>query len=201
LNRQPGLLQLEHHRRFDNVDADRHLGHARGLEYRRHLLGVMFHQPERRIDGAPQSDQAGLAVFRPQPRRIELVMDRRRAEVPQDRILAADEQRPARKLVAGPFADLGRGDVADVVVVKQQQRAKIGLLQRGVRAGEPVALQPAVIDALLEIDAHGAEHRQVAPPVVARVDVLRCDLARLALGGDVVHGDLLEFCGAGRPLA
>ena len=197
LDRQPGLLQFEHHRRLDDVDADRHLGDAGGLEDRRHLLGVMLHQAECRIDGAAQADEAGLAVLRLEPRRIELVVDGGRAEVPQDRILAADQQRPARKLVAGPFADLGRGDVADVVVVEQQQRAELGLLQRGVGAGEPVALQAAVVDALLEVDAHGAEHRQMAAPVVARVDVLGPDLvgSRLVMSS---MGGSSEILVAGR---
>ena len=186
LDLEPGLFQLEHHRRLDDVDADRHLGDAGGFQHRRHFLGVALHQPEGRIDGAAQADQAGLAVLRLEPRRIELVMDGGRAEVPQDRILAADQQRKARQLVARPFADLGRGDVADVVVVEQQQRAEVGCLERGLRARQPVAVQAPVIDALLEIDAHGAERRQMAAPVVARVDVLGRDLDRLARS--LVHG-------------
>ncbi len=59
----------------------------------------------------------------------------------------------------------------------------------GLRAGEPVAVHAPVIDALLEIDPHGAEHRQMAAPIVARVDVLGGDLDRIA-PGNVVHGVL-----------
>jgi hypothetical protein len=44
-------------------------------------------------------------------------------------------------------------------------------------------VQAAVIDAFLEIDSHGAERRQRARPVVARVDVLGGDLA-----DGIVHG-------------
>ena len=187
LDLETGLFQLEHHRRLDDVDADRHLGDARRFQDRGHLLGVALHQAEGGIDGAAQAHQAGLAVLRLEPGRIELVMDRRRAEVPQDRIAAAAHQeRPARQLVARPFADLGRGDVTDVVVVEQQQRAEVGGLESGLRAAQPVTVQAAVVDALLEIDAHGAEHRQMTAPVVARVDVLGRDLLRRARS--LVHG-------------
>ena len=117
---EPGLLEFEHHRRFDDVNADRHLGDPRGFENRGHFFGMTLHQAESRIDCAAQTDKAGLAILRFEPWRIEFVMDRSRAEIPQDRLAAAREQRPARELVARPFADLGRGDVADVVVVEQQ---------------------------------------------------------------------------------
>ena len=56
---------------------------------------------------------------------------------------------------------------------------------------EAVAVQAAVIDALLEIDPHDAERRQRAAPVEARVDVLGADL--LGLARDVVHGVLLLY--------
>jgi hypothetical protein len=94
----------------------------------------------------------------------------------------------AAELVALPFADLGRGDVANVVDVEHEQRAELGILQRRLDAAEAIAVQPPVIDALLEIDAHGAECRQRAIPIIARVNVLSADDHRLA--GDVVHGVL-----------
>ena len=151
------------------------------LMQRGDFLGVALHQAERRIDGAAQADQAGLAVLRLEPGRVELVMHGRRAEIPQDRIAGAGEQRPARELVALPFADLGRGEVADVVDVEDQERAELGFFQRLPDAAEPVAVQAPVIDPLLEIDRHGAERRQRAAPIVARVDVLGADLGRIAL--------------------
>ena len=171
------LLQLEQHRRLDDVDADRHLGDA-GLLHaaRRSRSACSLHQPEGRVDGAAQAEQAGLAVLGLEPRRIEPVVHGGRAEVPEDRIGAAlGQQRPAADLVALPLADLGGGEVADVVDVHHQQRAEVGLLQRLPGARQPVAVQAAVVDALLEIDAHGAERRQRAGPVVARVDVLGAD--------------------------
>src|SRR5690348_15315073 len=150
---------------------------------------MTFHQAESGIDGPAQTDEASLAVLRLEPGRIELVVDCGRAEVPKNRIAATREEDPARKLVARPFTDLGRGDVADVVVVKQQQRAEIGGLERGLRTAEAITVHTAVVDALFKIDAHSAEYRQVPAPVVARVDILGGDFHRLARS--LVHGRLL----------
>ena len=190
---EAGFLQFEHHRRFDDVDADRHVGDAVFAQDRGEFLGVLLHQAEGGRHGAAQADQAGLAVLRVEPRRIELVMHGGGAEVPQDRFAGAGQQRPARQLVALPLADLGRGEIADVVDVEHQQRAKFGLLQCLLGAAEAVAVQAAEIDALLEVDAHDAERGQRAAPVVARVDVLGADLT-----DGLVHGSLLEgSCTAG----
>ena len=63
LDLEPGLLELEQHRRLDDVDADRHGVDAGLLDQRGDLLGVALHQPKGRIDGAAQPDQPGLAVL------------------------------------------------------------------------------------------------------------------------------------------
>ena len=49
---QPRFLQFEHHRRLDDVDADRHFVGAGLLDQRGDLLGVPLHQPEGGIYGA-----------------------------------------------------------------------------------------------------------------------------------------------------
>src|SRR6185437_13027634 len=85
-----------------------------------------------------------------------------------------------------PLADLGRGQVADVVDVEYQQCPAFGSFERLLGAAEPVAMQTPVIDAFLEVDAHDAECGQRASPVVARVDVLGVDLQRIARS--LVHG-------------
>src|SRR5262249_21046893 len=85
------------------------------------------------------------------------------------------QQCPAANLVALPLADLGRGEVTDVVDVHHQEGTEVGFLQCRPRARQPVTVQAAVIHPLLEIDAHGAECRQRSVPVVARVDVLGTD--------------------------
>src|SRR5256885_12646512 len=71
---------------------------------------------------------------------------------------------PYTTLFRSPLADLGRGDVADVVVVEQQQRAEVGLLQRLLGAAKSKAVQAAIVDALLEVDAHGAERSEEHTP-------------------------------------
>src|SRR4029079_8340305 len=116
-------------------------------------------ESKRRVVVAPKSDEAGLAVLRLEPGGIEPVVDCGRAEVPQNRIAATREQDPARKLVACPFTDLGRGDVADVVVVKQQECAEVGGIECGLRATEAITVHAAVIDPLFKIAASVAEHR------------------------------------------
>jgi hypothetical protein len=117
-------------------------------------------------------------------------MHRGRAEVPQDGIAVAGEQSPTAELVALPLADFGRGDIADVVDVEDQQRAQLGLLERLFDAAQPVAMKPAIIDPFLEVDAHDAERWQGTPPVIAGIDVVGADLA-----DRVVHGDLLRMSG------
>ena len=174
---EAGLLQFEHHRRFDDIDADRHVGDAVLAQNGGEFFGVLLHQAEGGRHGAAQADQAGLAILRVEPWRIKLVMDGGGAEVPQDRFAGAGQQRPARQLVAFPFADLGRGQITDVVDVEHQQRAEFGLLQRLLGAAEPVTVQAAEVDALLEVDAHDAERGQRTAPVMARVDVFGADLA------------------------
>ena len=72
---------------------------------------------------------------------------------------------------------------------------QFGLLQRLLGAAKPVTVQAAIVDAFLEIDAHGTERRQRAAPVVAWVDVLGAD--RQWVARSLVHGRLLRgiYCG------
>jgi len=76
------------------------------------------------------------------------------AEVPQDRVVFAEQQREADVLVALPRTDRGARDIAQVVGVKQQQRAEIGALERGLRARKAVRTQPVEIDSLLPVHRH-----------------------------------------------
>ena len=110
-----------------------------------------------------------------QPRRVEPVVLRRRAEVPDVRVAVAGEQRVARELVARPLADDGARGVADVVLVEAEQRAEPRARQRRARAREPVVVQAAEVDALLEIDLRVARRLQRPVPPVMRVDVVGPD--------------------------
>ena len=71
---------------------------------------------------AARSSRRGCS--RAQPRAVQAVVLGRRPEVPEVRLAAARQQRVAGHLVAGPLADVGARDVADVVEVEQQDRAR-----------------------------------------------------------------------------
>ena len=175
------LLQLEHHRQLDDVDAERHVGDAFVLEHRLDLARRAAEQLAVAADGAAQAEQAGLAVVLAQPRRVEAVVLGGRAEVPDVRVAVAGEERIARELVARPFADHRARRVADVVLVEAEQRAEARAGERLARARQPVVVQAAEVDALLEVDLHVAGSLQRPRPVVVRVDVLGPDDPRLAL--------------------
>src|SRR5258707_1605742 len=101
------------------------------------------------MHGAAQAHEPGTAVPRRQPGRVELVVDGSRAEIPQDRLAGAREQRPARAIVALPLADLGRCDVAAVVDVEDHERAEVGGPYCAPYAPQPVTIQPTVVQELL----------------------------------------------------
>src|SRR5262249_16532901 len=85
--------------------------------------------------------------------------------------VVAGEQGEAAELVALPLADLGAGQVADVVDVEYEQRAEVGVLQGLLGAAEAIAMQPPEIDARLEIDVGVARCRQLGLPVPMRIRV------------------------------
>jgi len=105
------------------------------------------------------------------------------AEIPQDRLGAARQQREAAQLVALPLADLGAGQIADVVDVKAQQRAGFRRIQRLPGTTEPIAVEPRKVDPLLEVDRRGSQGGQRAVPPIVRIDVLGANF----LDG-LVHG-------------
>ena len=169
-----------------------------GLAQQRHdLLGVGLHQAERGRDRAAHAEHAGPAGGRRQPVAIEPVMDGGRAEVPDHGLVAAGQQREAAELVALPFADLGAGDVADVVDVEEQQRAAVAGGERGLRPGQAVVLQSPEIDAGLEVDPHLAGCRDLAVPAPVRVGVLGSENGRIERAR---HGDSSKELGTSCPL-
>src|SRR5439155_7509815 len=102
------------------------------------------------------------------------------------RLAVAGEQAPARQLVARPFADDGRREIADVVLVEHEQRAQARPRKRLPRATEAIRVQPAKVDALLEVhlDVSGRGERPVP-----------------AVPGIHVAGGITPWCrGAARPL-
>src|SRR3954468_17856174 len=130
---------------------------------------------------AAQAEQPRAAVIGLQPRRIELVVARRAAEIPDVGLTRAGKKRIARQLVTRPFADDRARGVADVVLVEAKERAEAGMRERGAHPPEAIGVQPAKVDALLEIDLRASRRLQRPVPAVMRVDVVRTDLTYLRL--------------------
>src|SRR6185369_4746303 len=89
-----------------------------------------------------------------QPGGVQLVVLGSRAEVPEDEIAVAGKQDAARALVARPFANVRARDVANVVLVEQQQRADVRGAQRCPGLLEAVGAEAREVDALLPVDRH-----------------------------------------------
>jgi hypothetical protein len=103
-----------------------------------------------------------------------------RTEIPDVRIAVAGKQRVARQLVAGPLADDGAGDVADIVLIEAQQGTEPRSGQRRARACEPIIVQAAEIDPFLEVDLRVSRCLQRAIPAMRRIDVIGPDDLRVA---------------------
>ena len=105
------------------IDADRHLSHAGFVQKRHDLGGVRPHQPGCGGDGAAHAEHPRADMVGEQPVAVEAMMNGRGSEIPDDRLPAAHQERKAAKLVALPLADLGGGDVADIVDVEEKEGA------------------------------------------------------------------------------
>ena len=158
----PSACERGEHRRLDDVDAERHVGDALGAQDLGDLAGGPGEQAGVRRDRAAQPDHPAADVLRRQPRAVQPVVLGGRAEVPQVRLAAARQQRVAGHLVAGPLADVGARDVADVVEVEEQQRAEVRCRERAFGPLEAVRPQPVGVDPLLPVDGLGARARRTA---------------------------------------
>src|SRR5262249_59503275 len=117
------LLEREEKRRLHHVETERHAGHALALQNRLDLACGLLEKSRRGWDGATHAHHARETVIGTEPRRVDPMVPRRRAEVPDPRLAVAGEQRVADELVAGPLADDGARDVAHVVLVEHEERA------------------------------------------------------------------------------
>src|ERR1051326_6360386 len=98
-----------------------------------------------------------MSKQRSEPRAVDLMMARSRAEVPEDRLVVLRQQRETHELVHRPSADVRGGNVADVVHVEAEERAHLGLFKRRFDAREALLAQALDIDALFPIHTHEAE--------------------------------------------
>ena len=116
-------------------------------------------EPGRGRGGAAHGGVGGDAVLRLEPRAVEPVVHGGRAEVPQDQLAGAGVQRVPAQLVPGPLADRDAGQVPDVVVVEDEQRAEAGLFHGLPGPVQAVPAEPGEVDPLLEVDVHPARRR------------------------------------------
>ena len=127
--------------------------------------GLLGHRAAHRGD-------AGLPARLGVPRRIEPMVLRRRAEVPEHGIALAREQHAPRALVPRPLADVRARDVADVVLVEEENGAELGVPQRRPRLLQSLAPEPGEVDPLLPVDRHRRAARgdvhSCAPPSSVR---------------------------------
>ena len=107
--------------------------------------GLVRHRAAHRRDACAE-------VLGGKPRSEQLMVARRRSEVPEDRVGSSHEKREARVLVPCPLADVRARDIADVVGVEQQHRPQVGCLEGRLGAVEALLPQPREVDALLPVD-------------------------------------------------
>ena len=140
--------------------------------------GVRVERAAQRGDAGPRAGSSvarrfgdlavvGLAVV-VEPRVVQLVVPGGRAEVPDDRLAAAGQQREPDQLVHRPGADVGGGHVADVGEVEGQQGTELGSIEVLSEALQPIGAEPVEVDPLLPVDCvrpvradrHGSTQRR-----------------------------------------
>ena len=154
------------------VDAQRFAGEVALLELsmnagRQHVRDACLsrHRPAHRRD-------ACLPARLRQPWRVQPMVLRRRAEVPEHRVTFSRQDHTPCALVAGPLADVRARDVANVVLVEEKQCAELGVPQRLPRFLQPLRPELGEVDPLLPVDSHrrsarGDVHRLIprsSPP-------------------------------------
>ena len=148
---EPGAPQRFQGDEVRHVDPERLVGEPELAQ----LVGDLLGEPvgDARLDGhrASHRRDAGAEALLRKPGREQLVVAGGRAEVPEDGIGPAREEREAGVLVARPLADVRARDVADVVRVEEQDRAELRSLERRPRTFEPLPAQPRKVDALLPV--------------------------------------------------
>jgi len=118
----------------------------------RDSLGKPIGDPRLDRHRPPHRRDAGAEVLRREPGCEQLVMACRGPEVPEDRVVPARQQREPGVLVARPLADVGARDVPDVVGIEEQERAKVGRFERGLRTVEPLTAETGEIDPLFPVN-------------------------------------------------
>ena len=148
------FLKGEQDRQLDRIDAHRLAEQAALLELDVDLGGHVLRPAGLGGHRASQGRDAGARAAVAQPRVVKLVVARRRAEVPHDRLVVLGQQAEAVQLVLSPGADVRRRDVSDVRHVEAQQRAERGVGEQPADPRQPLLAQPVEADPLLPVDGH-----------------------------------------------
>lgn len=168
------LLQREQDRQLDHVDPERLICQTELLQLPLDLLRHALRDPRVGGEGTPQRRDArtgtpleprarGVLVRRVrigihlggrdvEPRVVQRVVLRRRAEVPRDGVAVAGQEAEADELVHRPCADVGRRHVADVREIERQQRAELRAVELPAQTPQAVGAQTVEVDARLPVD-------------------------------------------------
>lgn len=84
------------------------------------------------------------------------MMARRRAKIPQNRLVFLWQKREAYEFVHRPSTDMGCRDVANIVHVETEERAQFRLFECHLDAIKTFATQSVDVDPLFPIDGHQA---------------------------------------------
>ena len=178
------LLQREQHRRFADIQAQRHVGHAFLVEDGFDFLCRLLEQSDVGTDCAAHAGVAGTDMILVQPGAVDPVMACGGAEVPDPGLAVTGEQAIPDQLVASPLADDGARDVANVVLVEAQHRAESGIAERLSRARKAIAMQALEIDALFKVDLRDAGRLKRTVPAMRRVEIVFVDRKRIPVSSD-----------------
>ena len=176
-NGQSGGLEGEQYRQLHQVDADRLALQPVPRQLVGDLAGHLVGDAGVGVERAAQRGDAGTRPRRAvQPRVVQLVVARGRAEVPHDRFAAARQQGEPDQLVHRPGTDVRRGHVPDVREVEGEQRAERGRVEGLLEPGQPLFAEPVEVHPLLPVDrvrAVGSD-RHVGPPRSASAPGTAC---------------------------
>jgi hypothetical protein len=153
-HRETAALQRGQRLHVGEVDAEPAVEQSELTQLLVHVAGQQVRHAGRLGHRAAHRGHARAPAGGGQPRREQLMVLGRRAEVPQDRFALAGQQHAARALVPGPLTDVGAGDVPDVVLVKQQDGGQLGGAQRLAGLLQPLAPQTPEVDPLLPVHRH-----------------------------------------------
>ena len=102
---------------------------------------------------------------------------RRRAEIPQNRLVILCQQREATDFVLGPTADMCRRQIADVVHVEAEKGPHLRLRKQGFGTVKALAAKAVEVNAIFPVHRHRSIgfqcHPCLRPPLTLRFSAKR----------------------------